>query len=132
MIKNFLVCLGLIGVLLPALAVDVPATSQRRVIRIRAERFHFTPSEIKLRQGEEVELQLKSDDTAHGFRISGPDTNVVIPKRGQGEISVVFVAREPGRYEFECSQMCGAGHSFMRGVIIVRPPQADDRDGSRQ
>jgi heme/copper-type cytochrome/quinol oxidase subunit 2 len=24
-----------------------------------------------------------------------------------------------GRYTFECSHLCGAGHEFMRGVIIA-------------
>jgi cytochrome c oxidase subunit 2 len=101
-------------------AVQIPAAPQRREIRVRAERFHFTPSEIQLLVGEEVEFKIKSDDTAHGFRIKGGDINVVIPKRGQGEISVPFSAPAPGRYEFECTQMCGAGHSFMRGVIVVK------------
>jgi cytochrome c oxidase subunit 2 len=101
-------------------AVQIPAAPQRRVIRVRAERFHFTPSEIQLKVGEEIELKIKSDDTDHGFRIIGTDTDVVIPKRGQGEIAVPFTATKPGRYEFECTRMCGAGHSFMRGVIHVK------------
>jgi heme/copper-type cytochrome/quinol oxidase subunit 2 len=34
---------------------------------------------------------------------------------------VKTVTFEPaaGRYTFECSQLCGAGHEFMRGVIIA-------------
>src|SRR5262249_37947781 len=91
-----------------------------RVIRISAERFAFTPSEIKIDAGEEVELRLKSDDTAHGFRIMGLPVNVVIPKRGRDEISVTLRPTGPGRYVFECSRMCGAGHNFMRGVLVVR------------
>lgn len=98
-----------------------PARSEpRRVIRISAERFAFTPSEIVVAAGEEVELRLKSDDTAHGFRIVGTGVNVVIPKRGQDEMSVPLRVTEPGRYTFECSRMCGAGHNFMRGVLVVR------------
>ncbi|MBI4487223.1 MAG: cupredoxin domain-containing protein [Acidobacteria bacterium] len=98
-----------------------PARSQeRRVIQISAERFSFRPSEIVVEAGEEVELRLTSDDTAHGFRIAGTGINVVIPKRGRNEIVVPFRAPEPGRYTFECSRMCGAGHNFMRGVLVVR------------
>ena len=98
-----------------------PVNSQTgRVIRITAERFAFTPSEVVLEPGEEVELRLKSDDTAHGFRIVGTGINVTIPKRGRHEISVVFRPTEPGRYTFECTRMCGAGHNFMRGVLVVR------------
>ena len=100
-----------------------PAQSQsRRVIRVTAERFSFTPSQIVLAPGEEVEIRLKSDDTAHGFRVAGAGVNLVIPKRGYKEIVTTLKIDAAGRYEFECTRMCGAGHNFMRGVIIVRAP----------
>ena len=108
--------------LIVSLAVSPVWSQQRRVIRVSAERFSFTPSEIVVEAREEIELRLTSDDTAHGFRIPGTPVNVVIPKRGRSEIVVPFRAPEPGRYEFECSRMCGAGHNFMRGVLIVREP----------
>jgi cytochrome c oxidase subunit 2 len=91
-----------------------------RVVRVSAERFAFTPSRIEMTAGEEVELRIKSNDTAHGFRIVGLETNVVVPKRGKGEITVLLRVDKPGRYVFECSRMCGAGHNFMRGELIVR------------
>ena len=75
-------------------------------------------------EGEPVELRLRSEDTMHGFRIVGAGTNVLIPKRGNGYAVVVFTGSQPGRYTFECSRMCGAGHNFMRGVLVVRPQQA--------
>ncbi len=93
---------------------------QRRVIRMSAERFSFTPSRVEIVAGEDVELRIKSDDTAHGFRIVGMDTNVVVPKRGKGEVVVALRIEKPGRYVFECNQMCGAGHNFMRGELMVR------------
>jgi cytochrome c oxidase subunit 2 len=91
-----------------------------RVVRVSAERFAFTPSRIEIAAGEEVELRIKSDDTAHGFRIEGLGTNVTIPKRGKGETTVMLRVDKPGRYTFECSRMCGAGHNFMRGELVVR------------
>lgn len=108
------------------LAVVVPgdaalfAQGEPRVVRITAERFSFTPSEIKLQVGDVVELRLTSDDTIHGFKIVGTDITVAIPKRGTGEVSTIFKAETAGRFAFECDRMCGAGHHFMRGVIIVR------------
>ena len=98
--------------------------TQRRVVRVSAERFAFTPSRIVVDAGEEIEMRVSSDDTAHGFRITGTSVNVVIPKRGRGEVSVTFRAPEPGRYVFECTRMCGAGHHFMRGELLVRNPSA--------
>jgi cytochrome c oxidase subunit 2 len=96
------------------------STAQPRVVRISAERFAFTPSEVTVAPGTAIEFHLKSDDTAHGFRILGQSVDVTIPKRGRGEATVTFTPPEPGTYIFECSRMCGAGHSFMRGVIRVR------------
>jgi cytochrome c oxidase subunit 2 len=96
------------------------ALQERRVVRIAAERFSFTPSRVELGAGEEVELLVTSDDTAHGLRIEGTDIDVAIPKRGAGEIRVVVKIDQPGRYSFECSRMCGAGHDFMRGELVVR------------
>lgn len=114
--------------LLPATATSglAPAAqtgSPRRVIHITAERFEFWPTEIRLTEGEEVEIRVKSDDTAHGFRIVGGGVNLTVPKRGQGEAVTVFKPEKSGRYTFECSRMCGAGHNFMRGVLIVDAPE---------
>ena len=96
----------------------------RRVVEVVAERFLFVPSEITVDEGTTLEIHLTSEDTDHGFRIIDSDVNVVIPKRGRGEAVATFEATTPGDYTFECSQMCGAGHSFMRGSIRVKPRAA--------
>ena len=70
--------------------------------------------------GTEIEFQLTSQDTAHGFRILGQQIDIAIPKRGRGAATVRFAPPAPGTYVFECSRMCGAGHSFMRGTIRVK------------
>ena len=93
------------------------------MVRIKAERFAFTPSEITMTVGEDIEIRLKSDDTAHGFKLVSKDVedvDITIPKRGRGEAVLTFKGSKAGRYEFECSHLCGAGHSFMRGVIVVK------------
>ena len=93
----------------------------RRVVDVVAERFLFVPSEITAEAGTTLEIRLTSEDTDHGFRVIGSDINVVIPKRGRGDAVAIFKATTAGDYTFECSQMCGAGHSFMRGRIRVKP-----------
>lgn len=95
-----------------------------RVIDINAERFEFRPSEIVVEEGEQVELRIRSDDTMHGFRLVGGGVNLLVPKRGKGYGVARFTGTTPGRYTFECSRMCGAGHSFMRGTLIVRRASA--------
>jgi cytochrome c oxidase subunit II len=94
------------------------AAQEAQVIEISAERFSFNPSEIRVKAGTKLEIRLTSEDTMHGFHIVGTDINLELPKRGRGVASATFQPT-PGRYEFECSRLCGAGHSFMRGVIIA-------------
>lgn len=89
------------------------------VIDISAERFSFTPSQIRGKVGAPMTIRLRSDDTDHGFRILDTDVNVRIPKRGKGTATVTFRPGREGRYTFECSHVCGAGHAFMRGTIVV-------------
>ena len=113
---------GLLAAGVVLLGADAGADGERRVVRILAERFSFTPSEIRVPRGVVLELRIRSDDTMHGFRIVGRNVNLLVPKRRQGEAVVVFEAVENGRYEFECSRLCGAGHNFMRGAIVVEEP----------
>ena len=92
---------------------------QTRVVHITAERFSFIPSQIKVKVGTVVEFRIHSEDTNHGFRIPAANINEVVPKRGRGELRVTYRADRRGRFDFECSKPCGAGHNMMRGVLIV-------------
>ena len=94
------------------------AAQEAQVVDITAERFTFTPSQIRVKAGTRLEIRLQSDDTAHGFHIIGTDIDLELPKRGRGVATVTFQP-QAGRYTFECSKLCGAGHEFMRGVIIA-------------
>jgi cytochrome c oxidase subunit 2 len=112
--------LGAIALVACALVGGATLTSrQAQVVEISVERFSFTPSEFRVKAGAPVEIRLRSDDTDHGFRIVGTDVNVTIPKRGKGVATVIFTPPQAGRYTFECSKLCGAGHSFMRGSLIA-------------
>ena len=119
---------ALIGVLLLGAGIAVARSNgqERVVVPVLAERFSFTPSEIRVPVGVTLELRVRSDDTMHGFRIAGHGVNVAVPKRRQGEVVVEFDAREAGRYRFECSRLCGAGHQFMHGEIVVVDADAND------
>ena len=98
---------------------DRAGAQERHVVEIVAERFTFTPSEIRVPVGTTLELRVRSDDTMHGFRIVGKNVDLAVPKRRQGEAVVLFEANEVGRFRFECSRLCGAGHNFMQGEIVV-------------
>jgi cytochrome c oxidase subunit II len=123
-LRASLLAAGAIGALaaVPGLASRAPRAQQgdtpRQIVEITAERFTFTPSEIKVKAGTMLEIRLRSDDTAHGFRIVGTDVDLELPKRGRGVATAMFTPKA-GRYTFECSRLCGAGHEFMRGVIVA-------------
>jgi heme/copper-type cytochrome/quinol oxidase subunit 2 len=112
---------ALSGIFAGATGASLSGRSQQnaRVVDIVVERFSFTPSEFHVPAGVPVEIRLRSDDTDHGFRIVGTNVNVTIPKRGKGIATVVFQPPAAGKYVFECSKLCGAGHEFMRGQIIA-------------
>jgi cytochrome c oxidase subunit 2 len=118
--------LGAIGLVIVTSAIVMGMTrrgadareQETQVVEITAERFTFTPSEVRVKAGTRLEIRLRSEDTAHGFRIMGTDIDVELAKRGRGVKTVTFEPKA-GRYTFECSQLCGAGHEFMRGVIIA-------------
>ena len=109
------------GVVAGTTGASLSARFQQKaqVVDIVVERFTFTPSEFHVPAGMPVEIRLRSDDTDHGFRIVGTNVNVTIPKRGKGIATVIFQPPAAGKYVFECSKLCGAGHAFMRGQIIA-------------
>ena len=80
------------------------APPAEQTVDILAERFSFTPSEVKVAVGTTLTVRLTSDDTEHGFSIVGENVNVQIPKRSRGAVTVTFTPQKAGRYTFECSQ----------------------------
>jgi cytochrome c oxidase subunit 2 len=118
MLKSWLVPLLLLTAATAPTAGLRQATTPR-VIEVTAQRFEFWPSEIRVVEGEAVQLRITSDDTMHGFRIIGTTLSLVIPKRGKGEAVATLPPLAAGRYTIECSRMCGAGHNFMRATLVV-------------
>lgn len=113
----------ILTILMIAAALPAEESTDRkpdRVISIAAERFTFNPAKITLKEGDLVEFVITSDDTDHGFRIPGTAIDVAIPQQGRGEARVRFIAKRKGRFVYECSRSCGAGHNLMRGILIVK------------
>ena len=105
------------------LALVAPAVAQSaapKIIRVSAERFAYTPSEITVERGTVIEFHLTSQDTDHGFRIIGTEVDAQIPKRRRGETVVKYTADTAGRFIIECSRPCGAGHTAMRAILVVK------------
>ena len=115
-----LIVLSLLAIPSAEVAAEAKRDEVDRVINIVAERFSFVPSVIRLEQGEVVELRIRSLDTNHGFRIREAGVNVIVPKRGRGDARILFRAQKKGVFPFDCSKACGAGHTIMRGRIVVK------------
>jgi cytochrome c oxidase subunit 2 len=100
-----------------ARSLAAPAPEVRR-FEVTASRYRFDPPRIEVRQGEVVELVLRSLDTDHGMAIKAYGVKVAIPKGGE-PVGVSFVASRPGTFPFECSEYCGSGHKRMKGELVV-------------
>jgi cytochrome c oxidase subunit 2 len=112
--------IGLVAIVASCLCSTTSLAGQDvRVVEVTAERFSFTPAEVRVKQGVTIEFRVRSEDTAHGFHILDTDVNGIVPKRGKGVLTIRFQPPQSGKYTFECSKLCGAGHSFMRGTIAV-------------
>ncbi len=64
-----------------------------------------------------VRIQLKSNDVIHSFFL--PNLRLkqdAVPGRN---ILVWFEATKPGKYELPCAELCGFGHSGMKGWLYV-------------
>jgi cytochrome c oxidase subunit II len=76
---------------------------------------------LRVPSGRPMRLLMTSRDVIHSFYV--PEFRVkqdVLPGRYS---QIWFQATEPGRYQILCAEYCGAGHSIMRGEVIVLKPE---------
>lgn len=69
--------------------------------------------------GKVVRVHLRSKDVIHSFFL--PNLRLkqdTVPGR---EILAWFQATKPGKYEIPCAELCGFGHSGMKGWLYVHP-----------
>jgi len=68
-----------------------------------------------------VHVALKSQDVIHSFYV--PQFRMkqdAVPGRN---IVTWFEATKPGKYELPCAELCGFGHSGMKGWVYVHTPE---------
>lgn len=106
------------GLVVAFVPLPVPsATHQERTIRIEANQFSYSPSEIQINPGDTVNIQLVSTDVVHALYIDGYDISVEADP-GQ-TATLTFIADRPGAFRFRCNITCGAMHPFMIGKLTV-------------
>jgi cytochrome c oxidase subunit II len=104
-------------VFLVAAAALPCGAAEPRVVRIVAKRFSYTPSEITLKKGEPVVLELVSEDRVHGFKL--PAFKIRTDVRPNEVTRVPLTPDKTGTFTFACDVFCGEGHDDMSGTVVV-------------
>jgi cytochrome c oxidase subunit 2 len=79
------------------------------------------PDELHVPVHQKVRVYLHSEDVIHSFFV--PVMRIkqdVVPGR---EIVTWFEATKTGHYEIPCAELCGIGHSGMKGELIIHSDQ---------
>lgn len=94
-----------------------PKAPQAQTVEILAQKFNFTPDEIKVKRGVPVDLELTTLDRLHGFDV--PDLGLAAEIVPGQTTHVKFTPDKAGRFLFHCDVFCGEGHEDMVAAIIV-------------
>ncbi len=113
------------------------------VVRVTAKQFNFQVTypgpdgqfgtaddktfldEMHVPVNRPIRVNLLSEDVIHSFFV--PQFRLkqdAVPGR---EIAAWFEATKPGQYELPCAELCGFGHSGMRGWVYVHTAEEYER-----
>jgi cytochrome c oxidase subunit II len=80
---------------------------------------------LRIPATRDVLLLLHSRDVIHDFFVRELRTKQdIVPGM---EIPLELHVNQPGTYEIACAELCGLGHSQMRSMLIVMPPEEYDQ-----
>jgi cytochrome c oxidase subunit II len=106
---------------LPVLGISgrlaLAQVAEPQLVKLRAQRFVYTPAEFRVKAGAPVVLEFTSLDFVHGFHL--PDLKVRADLPPGVTTRVKLAALQPGIYEFLCDNFCGDEHEEMHGRMIV-------------
>lgn len=102
-----------------AKTINTVSSGKTVTFSVTASNFQFDPTEIIVKQGDNVVINVTGKDATHSLVIRDYNINEVV---NPGETKQLkFVADKTGTFTFFCSVPCGEGHSDMRGKLIVQP-----------
>ena len=77
----------------------------------------YEPSEIVVKKGVPVVLEMTALDRHHGFELRELGVRADIEP---GRVTRVrILPKKTGRFIFSCDVFCGSGHEDMSGVLVV-------------
>jgi nitrous-oxide reductase len=94
-------------------------------IWMSAQRSHFTPDIIRVKQGDHVKLHItnieQTEDATHGFAIGSYNIEASLEPGTTQDFE--FTADKSGSFNFYCTEFCSALHLEMAGWMLVEPAQ---------
>jgi cytochrome c oxidase subunit II len=112
-----LILVGLLTVGPVALPRFATASDIPKKVNVSVKRFAYEPSEITLKIGEPVVIELTSQDVAHGLKFKELNLNARIDKGKTAELA--FTPSQTGDFVGHCSVFCGSGHGSMTLTLHV-------------
>ncbi len=77
----------------------------------------YLVNDLHIPVNEEILIELKSQDVLHSFFL--PNLRVKQDAVPGSKIPVWFKARETGKFDIVCAELCGWGHYKMKGQLTV-------------
>ena len=109
---------ALVAALVTAAGARSASAAGEQMIHMTAKKFEYNPSEITVKKGVPVVIEIVSLDRKHGFTI--PELHIRMDVK-PGEKNVVrFTPDRAGTFNFHCDNFCGDGHEGMAGKLIVQ------------
>jgi cytochrome c oxidase subunit II len=93
------------------------AAAAPQIVKMSVKKFEYSLSEIKVRKGIPVVIEITSLDRLHGFSLPGFKLRGdVVP----GQVTrIEFTPETAGSYVYLCDIFCGDGHEEVNGTLIV-------------
>ena len=120
-----------------ALAKNDSLPSDRLVVEVTARQFAWSfaypqyedvgSAQLRLPLGRSVELKIRSLDVIHSFwvpQFGQKQDALPEPQADSFPASMKVTPTKLGRFPVVCTELCGAGHAFMRSWAIVMRPAA--------
>jgi heme/copper-type cytochrome/quinol oxidase subunit 2 len=85
--------------------------------RLVMKKYEFIPPEIRVKQGQVVQLDVVTADVQHGLAV--PELGIKAAVHPGAVTEVKFRAEKKGEFPMRCYILCGPGHDEMQGKIVV-------------
>ena len=94
------------------------AQAEEQRIKMTVKRFEYSQSEIHVKKGIPVVVEIVSLDVPHGFSV--PDFKVRAEVVMPGKPTLIrFTPDKTGEFLFLCDVFCGSGHETLEGSLFV-------------